>query len=209
MPFCSNCGASLKEDQHFCQSCGKEAAAPSGQRPKFSVPVSPTQPQSTAQFPQSFAAAEPLKYILTEIKYIPNKEDRPVYTLLLTDQRIIFARLTPQISQEAGKMMQVNDQGKGFFGKWKSQVSGHDWVRDRYTTITPEQALRETADNFTVYHSSVRSVLIKYWSDDQGGSEYYFEMLTDSQLIKFCTIRSYEKEFGQVYAKLVKRKNVS
>jgi hypothetical protein len=208
MPFCSNCGAPLKEQQSFCQSCG--------------TPVSSIQPQTVAsypppppslsplhQVPQYDVPSEILQFILTEIDLIPNKQDRPRYTLILTDRRIIFAKLTQQIRLEADQMMQVNDQGKGFWGKWKSQVSGHNWVLDRYKNNTPEQALRESPENFAFDHNSIRSVLIKYWSDDQGDSEYYFEMQTDSQLIKFRTIRNYEKEFEQVYAKRVTRKTVS
>jgi hypothetical protein len=102
-------------------------------------------------------------------------------------------------------MAQINDQGKGFWGKWKSQVSGHDWLLDRYKTVSPDQALAESPENFAVFHSAVRSLKIKYYSDGEGDSEFFFYLQTDSQSIIFRTIRNYEKEFELTYGKLVKK----
>jgi hypothetical protein len=203
MPFCSNCGASLKEQQSFCQSCGKAVSLIQTQT---GVPFPPTPLSSSAVYQ---VPSEIFRFILTEIDFIPNNQERPRYTIILTDRRIVFARLTRQVSLEASGMMQNNDQGKGFFGKWKSQLSGHNWVADRYMTLNPEQALRESPDNFAFDHNSIRSVLIKFYPDDEGDSVYYFDMQADSHLVKFCTIRNYEREFEQVYAKLVTKKTIS
>jgi hypothetical protein len=195
MAFCPNCGSPLKEQQSFCQSCGSDVRS-------LSAPAAPSVPVQPG-FP---AASENVRYILPEIKYILNNQLHPDYTLLVTDQRLIFARLTEQVRQDAYRMSQANDQGKGFWGKWKSQVSGHNWLIDRYQAVTPQQALSESPENFVVYHSAVRLLKIKYYSgDEDGNSEYYFYLQTDAQLIKFHTVRNYEKEFEMTYGKLVKK----
>lgn len=150
--------------------------------------------------------AEHVQHVLTEISHAPNGRDKRPYTLLVTDERLVFAQVTPHVSRETGKLLQASNQGKGFFARWKNQIAGPDFVEQYYRGISPDQALQDAAENFSVPHAAVRALTITYYSDGEGDSGFYFDCQTDERLIKFSTPRNYEKAFEQTYGSRVAKR---
>jgi hypothetical protein len=85
----------------------------------------------------------------------------------------------------------IKAQGKGFFGKWKAQVSDPYIYVEWYQSITPEQAMKETPGNFAIDNSSIISISTKmYGGDEIQISEYYTDIQTTGQ--NFRVIAAYD-----------------
>ncbi|HOW31802.1 MAG TPA: AIM24 family protein [Bacteroidales bacterium] len=76
MPFCSNCGTSLKEGAVFCHECGTRnpapgaafaaTPAPAPPQPIYQQPVAPPPPQPQAPPPQPQTQMGPINYEIVE-----------------------------------------------------------------------------------------------------------------------------------------------
>ena len=96
------------------------------------------------------------------------------YTLILTDQRVIFARRT-----RAGMKQRVTDAregqrsaGAGSLGQVAATMDAFlGWDEKRYLTMPPDQALVETAANFAVERSAITKTSLKTRRIRERGSE--------------------------------------
>jgi len=85
------------------------------------------------------------------------------FTLVLTDQRVIFARVTTAMMQEA--VADASDgakaQGKGLLGQLGARMSAHSVFAKRYLEMPTSQILAETDGNFAVDRSTITKTKVK------------------------------------------------
>jgi hypothetical protein len=82
------------------------------------------------------------------------------YTLVLTLQHLVFARLTSEMQRAAADeaKREAKAQGKGFFGQWGATMGSGKALAERYYQMPVEAILREHSDNFVVPVDQVRKV---------------------------------------------------
>lgn len=95
------------------------------------------------------------------------------YIIVLTAQRMIFARVTNDMLKQAVDRARTGaeSQGKGMFGKWGAQMAAYTELANRYLETPPEQVLHENPENFAVDRSAITKVSFKTGSsgvDDSG-----------------------------------------
>ena len=93
------------------------------------------------------------------------------YSLIITDTRLVFARLTKEkmtamvnAARDAAKA-----EGKGFFGQWGAQLGTSFNYHQMYWEMTPEAALAETPGNFAIARGEVQSVKFRHGQMDDNG----------------------------------------
>lgn len=109
------------------------------------------------------------------------------YILVITSQRIIFARVTNDMLKQAVADARdgAKTEGKGFFGQWGAQLAAYSSLADRYLTMQPEQILHENGDNFAVDRASVTKTRLKAGTADENGGD------TSDRLILKTTDKKY------------------
>jgi len=95
------------------------------------------------------------------------------FTLVLTLERLIFAKMTAQMLKEivAQARQEAKAQGKGFFGQWGAQLGAYSAHAQRYLQMPVEAILRENPDNFQIPVAQVRKVRIRSGYHDQDHSD--------------------------------------
>lgn len=114
------------------------------------------------------------------------------YTLILTDQRVIFAQITTAMMKQlvADARDGAKSEGKGFFGQWGAQLSAYSAFAEGYLAMPPEQALSEAPDNFAIERSTITKTATKtrHTGDDS-------DIATDYLVIK-TTGKKYDITLG-------------
>ena len=155
--FCSNCGAQLQPDDHFCASCGKPLAAPVQAAPPPSDALPPAPAYTPAYNPPPQANIEAL------IGVIPSVSRRKglgveSFNIVVTPRRLIFAVMTNDMlakeAQKAGK------EGGFFGGMLNAATVGFNFYK-RYLEMTPDAALAESPQNFAVDRANIRKVKVE------------------------------------------------
>ena len=124
------------------------------------------------------------------------------YTLIVTERRSIFAKVTQEIMNETVRTARANAaaEGKGFFGKWASQMKGFYNYAVRYNKFTPDQILQETPGNFAIENSMIRKIKITENTDeDSPGVEYGITFETVTWKLYFKTAYNQEHLFKMAY----------
>jgi len=144
-------------------SISPEAPMPAARPPARSVPPPPTPSVPPAASRYAPASAEPVLGIVPGVDYRKGLFSSKSYNLILTSQRIVFARLTSDMLKCASRRAkeQAKAQGKGFFGQWGASMGAHKALAERYHQMTVEEILREHGDNFFVLNQHVRKVNVK------------------------------------------------
>ncbi|HEX7608758.1 MAG TPA: hypothetical protein VF370_05530 [Candidatus Cryosericum sp.] len=90
------------------------------------------------------------------------------WTIVVTDARIIVARLTPEIQKQAVDA-QVQEQGGGFLKRMAVAATSGFTMHKRYLTMDPEAVLTETPENWWVDAHGVSQVTVTEgrWISDQ------------------------------------------
>lgn len=115
------------------------------------------------------------------------------YTMVVTDQRTIFARLDSQMLKQivAEAAQKAKEEGKGFLGKIKAQMSASANYAERYKNMEPEEIRGEHLENFTIHHSEVNYIKVRYTfetlngEDTQYTNESRFKIKTTNETHKF------------------------
>ncbi len=100
------------------------------------------------------------------------------YTLIVTDNRMIFAEMTSDMMKEAAVEAQRRgkEEGKGFFSRWGDQIKATMRFADRYWQIPPDEALAESSKNFAIQNASVKKIKVRSRDDaahpDDAGQAY-------------------------------------
>jgi len=90
------------------------------------------------------------------------------WTIVVTNSRIIFARLTPEIQKQAVDA-KVKEQGGGFLKRMAVAATSGLTLHKRYLTMDPEAVLTETPENWWVDVGGVSQVTVTEgrWVSDQ------------------------------------------
>ncbi|MDZ4168284.1 MAG: zinc ribbon domain-containing protein [Coriobacteriia bacterium] len=156
--FCSKCGTGLAEGAQFCASCGGPVAtAP--------VAAPPPGPAPAAPLSASTGGGEQVHSVISSATVkagfmgVKSKQ----YTMVLTDRRVVFARITGAMMKQlvADARDGAKAEGKGFFGQWGAQMSSYSAFAERYLEMSPDAALAETADNFAIDRSTITKASLK------------------------------------------------
>ena len=198
MPFCTNCGKPVKENFKFCSSCGNSVEmAASREAPADPTPViapEPAAPPDASASLASASAAEAVRVVIPGLSSPKAPGIRESYTLIITDRRTIFARVTNEVASEAMKIRQAKTEQKGFLARWKSQVAGPNMYVEWYQTRSPEQALNESAGNFALDNAVMRTFTVKcYPGSEDVRSEWHFTINTPAGTIKLISDSDWEK----------------
>jgi hypothetical protein len=107
------------------------------------------------------------------------------YTLVVTNQRILFATLTKEIMQQQVELAReaAKAQGKGLLSQWGAQLTTN--VGQHYYQMDPQAILAEHPANFFYLNSQIRSVHIRRYADDETFKvEYTMELDTVTGKVK-------------------------
>lgn len=165
--FCTSCGAPIGIGDKFCGSCGHPASGLSGAPtpapaatspsplPDITAPptVTPATPPTTAPS----ATGEQLIGIIPAVYRKKSLLKNESFNILVTEKRMVFAEMTQDMIKE-----EVKKAGKeGFFaGMLSSLTAGYDFYK-RYLNMPPEEALKETPQNFFIDLNRIKKVKIK------------------------------------------------
>jgi hypothetical protein len=193
MAFCTNCGKPIQDNQKFCASCGMQLRPLTDGANQNAPPV---------QYPTTAFYIESVKVIISNLAVSKSWGRSDAYTLVVTDRRSIFAKLTQEIMNETIRAARADAaaEGKGFFGKWASQMKGFNNYAVRYNKITPDQILQETPGNFAIENSIIRKIKITDNTDeDSPGVEYGIEFQTVNEKLYFKTMYNHNNNFKLAY----------
>jgi len=132
------------------------------------------------------------------------------YTLIVTKDQSIFAKVTPDIIKTVieDARLHAKQEGKGFFGQWSSQLEGGINYTQRYVSMTPEEILKENPANFAILNSIIDSVKIGYREtgnkDSAIRSEWTVTIEAHSQKLNLRADRNLKDELKKAYGELVK-----
>jgi hypothetical protein len=110
------------------------------------------------------------------------------YSIVVTDVRTIFAKLDTKLLKESIKVAQkeAKAEGVGFFSKIKMQMEAMETYPEKYMSMSAEEILAETPDNFYVYHDHVKSIKVKHVFQETQHDDSY--QATDQTTIKYKTV---------------------
>ena len=200
MAFCPNCGQVVQGTQKFCISCGIQLQPPAIELNQ-AAPLAP--PPVVPVY-----ITETIKCIISSLSMPKSWGRSDGYTLIVTDQRSLFAKITQEIMNEAVRDARANAaaEGKGFFGKWASQMKGFNNYAVRYNKITPDQILCETQGNFAIENNTIRRIRITNNTDeDSPGTEYGIEFQTVTGKLNFKTAYNQQHLFKMAYGEAILR----
>jgi len=132
------------------------------------------------------------------------------FTLIVTKEQSIFAKLTSEIMKKVTEeaRQQAKQDGKGFFGQWGSQIAGGMNYSQRYLGMEPEDILKENPENFSIPNASINYVEVKYKdnSDDDGNgrSEWAINIHAQSQKLTLKCNNDPRNELKKAYPETVK-----
>lgn len=112
------------------------------------------------------------------------------YTLVVTNERSIFAQLTSAMlnAQVAEAKNKAKEEGKGFFGQWGAQLKTSFNYAKKYESMKPNDILKETEKNFEIKNSEIEKVKYKWYQDQDAARNYYdITIKTNSDKYKFKT----------------------
>jgi hypothetical protein len=146
--------------------------------------------------------AETVKFVIGSLAVSKSWGRIDNYTLIVTERRSIFAKLTQEIMNETVRASRANAQaeGKGFFGKWAAQMKGFYSYHDRYVHLTPDQILQETPGNFAIENAWISKIKISEYTDPNNNNVEFgitFEMV--NQKLYFKSMYDLKDQLRQVY----------
>jgi len=188
--FCPSCGQRLTPVQQPAQASPQQAPppqqvyqqpAPTYQQPGPTYQQPPPQayppPQPVYQQPPPapptvvYVQVPPAQPRERVIAVVPNMKKMKfmgsfdLYTMVVTEQRAIFAHITKDMADRALKEAQAKakSEGKGFFDQWGAMLNTSFHYSEKYEAMEPEAVLREQHDNFDIEHNGITR--IKCWKN--------------------------------------------
>jgi hypothetical protein len=95
------------------------------------------------------------------------------WVLVVTDQRLIAARLTDQLVKSIAESAraQAKASGSGFLGQWGAQLKPGFAIGQRYCAMTPEAILAETPGNWALAPGQVSSIKVERKTRNAGSDD--------------------------------------
>jgi hypothetical protein len=125
------------------------------------------------------AAVEVVIGVIPSAKTKTGMFSSTAYTLVVTNYRLLFAKMTNDLVKEntAQVRAEAKAQGAGFFGQWGAQLKAAFAFAQRYLAMHPEAILAETPGNGFVAPAQVRQIKVeRKWrsagSDDDSSQPY-------------------------------------
>ena len=208
MPFCTNCGQPVQPANKFCAACGTQlqTAVPAATAPPSQTPPAPPAAPPVYQNIPPAVMDEKIKFVFPNLRVPKSFGRSEEYTLVMTDRRSIFAKITQQIMNETVREARANAaaEGKGFFGKWGAQMKGFYNYAARYYKIPVEQILQETPGNFSIDNSSIRRIRITNDTNEESPNmEFGILFETTNGNHNFKTAYNQEHNFKQAYGETI------
>jgi hypothetical protein len=93
------------------------------------------------------------------------------YTIIVTDQRMIFSRLTRQLltAAIANANARAKEEGKGLLGIMGDQLAVSFGFGHRYESMPPEDALHESPGNFALGNRRISGITLELTSTKHAG----------------------------------------
>ena len=109
------------------------------------------------------AAVEVVIGVIPSAKTKTGMFSTAAYTLVVTNYRLLLARMTNDLAKEntAQVRAEAKAQGAGFFGPWGAQLKAAFAFAQRYMAMHPEAILAESPGNGFVAPSQVRQVKVE------------------------------------------------
>ena len=149
---CPACGAEMGPNAKFCGTCGSAAGAP---------PVLPDIPATPN--PAGSPENERVLGVIANAR-IPKMFGLggEIWTLVITDRRMILAKLTQQMTNNAIREAQAAAKaaGKGFFGQMVNQMAATGAFARRYLTMAPGEILAEVEGNRAIENRQITQVKV-------------------------------------------------
>ncbi|SET34164.1 hypothetical protein SAMN05660297_02099 [Natronincola peptidivorans] len=85
-----------------------------------------------------------------------------IYTLVVTNTRILFVQLAPARAKEVAQqaIQQAKAEGKGYFHRSMEAMMSRRRIMEVYRSMKPEEILHETRGNFYIENQSIQKVKI-------------------------------------------------
>jgi hypothetical protein len=108
------------------------------------------------------------------------------YTLVVTNYRLIFARMTNDLVKQNTERVRAEAKagGAGFFGQWGAQLKAAFAFAQRYMAMHPEAILAESPGNTFIAPSQVRQLKVeRKWRSaggDDDNSQAYLHIIIET-----------------------------
>jgi hypothetical protein len=187
--FCANCGTTLggfppgppqgsRPPPAPPQQARRSPAPPRQARQRPAPPqqsgLPPAPPWQSARPPAAYPHSAPVGYgvapspahepVVGVVSRIERRKGlvAQAFNLVLTPQRLVFARLTSQMLRDAAEQARqaARAQGVGFMGQWGAVTQANAAICARYYHTPVEVILREHPDNFSIPAGQVQRVQI-------------------------------------------------
>ncbi|HNX17310.1 MAG TPA: zinc ribbon domain-containing protein [Methanoregula sp.] len=169
---CPSCGSEIDPGAKFCGNCGSPAGVPltrivpTGTPPAGAVPTSGTVPPASGE------------QILGVIGFARTSKmfglGGDTWTLVFTDRRMIHAKLTQQMINDATREAKeaAKAAGKGFFGQMGDQMAAMGAYTRRYLAMSPESILLEVPGNSAIENQRIMAVKITIRESEDSKDTY-------------------------------------
>jgi len=147
MANCQACGMDIAGDMLFCPYCGTKRAVDTSGRPVE-------------------LAQERLLGSVPNVRFSSMVRGEGRYTLLVTDERLVFAKMTEQDLRSMQPSKGLG--GLAAFSRNDPESGTGAPYADRYNEMELSQALDETEGNFFIHNKDVRSIQLSI--EDEGES---------------------------------------
>lgn len=121
---------------------------------------------------QPAAGGEQIVGIIPGIRRKTGLFSSKIYSLVITERRIVFAEMTSQMVNQAAKdaVAEAKEQGKGFFGRALDTMKSTQRIYQKYWQMKPEEILAETPGNYILELRDIASVKIRHgmYHEEQG-----------------------------------------
>lgn len=109
-------------------------------------------------------------------------------SLILTDQRIVFAALTKEKVRELALQARTaaKQEGKGFLGRLGAGAQAYSTYHERYREMPPDTVLAETPGNFAIARADIQKIKFRVGMvDESRNTPDSFTIKTKSEKLKF------------------------
>jgi hypothetical protein len=213
MPFCPHCGKSTNQQDKFCTSCGKELnkltykVPLQDQKTPFQQAAAKSPEVSSTMFPQPLSGhdiislrettsrgsqTETIKLVFPDLMVSKGLIRSDAYTLIVTDRRSIFAKLTNEVEEQAIKKYRSKiEAARGTSGviKWIAKINNSRAYIEWYSEKTIDSSLNESLGNYAIDNLNIMNVFAKYDGDDDFPT-YDIIFTTKDNVIKCKTLHN-------------------